>query len=177
MKKIHICFKHTFLIISLTIFSCQKKEKQVEKKDYYFEYYNYKKDETGKRIGTINIPYCKKKIRLEGDTIAYMLLNGFYIDRNNMDSLLVYAKIMSDNYDSGEASLDAYFSILMKYNNRISKPVKKEVADEIIHYLTKAVKAKSNQARELLGQYYYYGIYVQENGELGEHLLKGGWLE
>jgi TPR repeat protein len=121
----------------------------------------------------------KKAIIENGDTLAYDKLFTMYLDYKYQEELLFYSLIMANKYNYIDAYFDVFyefFSINEYYGGERNSldSLDKDSKDMAIRYLKQAVNKGHKQAKDILGDFYIDGKYVEQNIELGRKLKREG---
>jgi TPR repeat protein len=126
------------------------------------------------------------KIVLNGDTDAYYAVHVEYMNFHYPEESLFYALVMANKYDYQEAYFDV-FECLYDLNNEYqhaNEGWRLDSLDETsrkmaLEYLVKATEKGHKQSKEILGEYYLEGLYVEKDTILGKRLIKesAGYLK
>jgi len=112
----------------------------------------------------------------EGDSSAYYELSMQYLDYG-YERFLPFALIMANKYDYQQAYFDIFDCLWHIYGKPTAELILLEDLDSTtqkmaIDYLIKASFKGHEQAKEILGEYYLRGLYVDKDTLLGKRLIQ-----
>lgn len=112
----------------------------------------------------------------KGDSSAYYELSMQYLDYG-YEKFLPFALIMANKYDYPQAYFDVFSCLWEIYGKTTTRFMLLDSLDYTtqkmaIDYLKKASFKGHGQAKEILGEYYLYGMYIEKDTILGNQLIK-----
>jgi TPR repeat protein len=120
--------------------------------------------------------YENKKLALEqGDTNAYHEMSIEFMDSPNDDRFLMTALFMANKHNYGPAYLDVYYCLTDYYHKADNKELDdldEKTRQLAIKYLTDGANTGHYDCKQILGQLYMEGKYLERDTLKGRELLK-----
>ncbi|MCP4178360.1 MAG: hypothetical protein GY756_11390 [bacterium] len=111
-----------------------------------------------------DIQKMSSKVLKKGNKDAYLNLSTYYFQKNKLNKLIPFAKVMSDKYNFTQAFYDVYSS-LQGFNNDLEH-LNKDKQREALSYLIMAYERGHEQANDVLEDYISKELYVEKSANI-----------